>query len=200
MSAYKAVSRSFNRQMETGLRIPRNLIVIVIITWKSLCTYKSEVIIKELGQVKSGVTIFRFFFSLPSPPPPFIFPRTLLWQDFPPLVGNDCDRNSGYTVMDRYIRHEDLREELEAPRYIANTRSHDGTPLPGKTWLDRTCNSLSSSLSFFLYLFLFLKKEGRTVCRWIWHVEMDGAVSRVINFTPWCNLPVGESEEKIMSR
>lgn len=59
--------------------------------------------------------------------------------------------------MDRYIRHGDSREELEVPEYIADTCSHDGASLPGKTRFDQTCNSLS----FFLYLFLVLEREKR---------------------------------------
>lgn len=111
-----------------------------------------------MARVKSGVTIY-FFFFLFSPPLHFFFPRTraLLRRDFPPLVGNDCDRNGGYIIVDRYIRHGDLREELEAFGCIADTRSHDGAPLPGKTRLDRTRDSLS--LSLFHYFFLVLKKE-----------------------------------------
>lgn len=53
--------------------------------------------------------------------------RALLRRDFPPLVGNDCDRNSGYTTADRYIRHGNSKEEEEtaAPDEAADTRFHD---------------------------------------------------------------------------
>lgn len=118
--------------------------------WKSLLRTKDKIITKKFDHVKSGVTIYLFS-------PLSIFLQTLLWRDFSPLVGYDCDKNDGYTIVDRYIRHGDSREELEVPEYIADTCSHDGASLPGKTRFDQTCNSLS----FFLYLFLVLEREKR---------------------------------------
>lgn len=133
MSTYKAAS--FNRQMETDLRVSHNLIVVIVMKITLLRT-KDKIITKKFDHVKSGVTIYLFS-------PLSIFLQTLLWWDFSPLVGNDCDKNDGYTIVDRYIRHGDSREGLEVPEYIADTCSHDGASLPGKTRFDQTCNSLS---------------------------------------------------------